>query len=312
VIKVRRAAPLLTVQDAGRFGYRADGVTTSGPLDPLAHAVANGIVRNAATAASLEGCLGGAAFTFHGDTAFSLTGAELEATLDGNQVSTYAMHHAREGAELVITRVARGAVWYLALRGGIDVPPVLGSRSTLVSGGLGGLNGEPIRAGTELQLGHATRHPTADARPPIPDDLRTPLDAAPIPLTPGPHSDALTGDEWREFLGSTYAVSNSISRVGFRLEGPTVPTHLPADLASEPACTGAMQLPPEGQPIVLMADHPTIGGYPMIGVVPRHAIGRFAQRPPGMTVRFERETAADAREHSSAQKILLDRWLDVE
>jgi biotin-dependent carboxylase-like uncharacterized protein len=312
VIVVDRIAPLLTVQDAGRFGYRADGVTTSGPLDPLALAVANGLVGNTAAAACLEGCLGGARFRFERAATFALAGAELEATLDGSGVGSYESLDAREGSELTITRIVRGAIWYLAVRGGIDAPLVLGSRSTLVSGGLGGLNGEPIRAGAELAVTNDARRPIPDPRSPIPITLRTPLDDVAVPLVPASRSDALTEDEWHEFARSEFVVSRSISRVGYRLEGPRVPTRLPADLASEPACAGAMQLPPEGQPIVLMADHPTVGGYPMIGVVPAYAIGRFAQRAPGMTVQFHRQTTAEAVARLAAQREALEHWLATE
>lgn len=309
MIVVRRPAPLLTIQDAGRFGYRADGVTTSGPLDPLAHAVANGLVNNAIDAAALEGCLGGAAFTFERATMFALTGAHLGATLDGAPIPCYERVDARAGSELVIGNLTRGAVWYLAVGGGIDVPPVLGSRSTLVSGGLGGLDGGPVRAGVTLARGKRVRSNVV-ARPTVPDALGTNVDdGARIPITPATRSDALTEDDWRALLESNFVVSRAISRVGYRLEGPALPARLAADLASEPACAGAVQLPPEGQPIVLMADHPTIGGYPMIGVVPAHALGQMAQRGPGAAVRFQRETAKDARARFEAQRATLTRWL---
>lgn len=307
MIVVERTAPLLTVQDAGRFGYRADGVTTSGPLDPLAFAVGNALVGNTSVAAGLEACLGGARFTFRRATTFALTGAEVEARLDGAPVPGYQQLDAKAGAELTVERIVRGAIWYLAVRGGVDVPVVLGSRSTLVSGGLGGLDGQPVRPGAELAFA-SDAGPLPPPRAVVPLVLRPSFDDVPIPLTPASRSDALSDDEWLEFAGYAFTVSRSISRVGYRLEGPTVPTHLPADLASEPACAGAMQLPPEGQPIVLMADHPTVGGYPMIGVVPAHAIGRFAQHAPGSTVRFARETAAEAAARRAAQRALLERW----
>jgi biotin-dependent carboxylase-like uncharacterized protein len=259
----------------------------------------------------LEGCLGGATFTFDKAATFAVTGADVEATLDGVRVPMYTAMKAREGAELAITRLLLGAVWYLAVRGGIDVPEVLGSRSTLVSAGIGGLNGEPIRAGATLSLcgTPATRHAPPNRRGPVPDQLRASLDDTPIPLTPATRSDALTESEWQEFFGNTYTVSHAISRVGYRLDGPALPARLPADLASEPACAGAMQLPPEGQPIVLMADHPTVGGYPMIGVVPGYAIGQLAQRAPGTDAIFRRETAVNALRELDELRALLTLWL---
>src|SRR6185295_12491372 len=107
-----------------------------------------------------------------------------------------------------------------------------------------------------------------------------------LPLCVAPRADALDAAQWKKFYEATFKVTHAVSRVGYRLEGLPLENRLAADLASEPACAGAMQLPPEGQPIVLMADHPTIGGYPVIGVVPSHALGRLAQCPPGTAVTF--------------------------
>ena len=310
MILVERTAPLLTVQDRGRFGYRADGVTTSGPLDPLALAVANGLVGNSQRAAVLEGCLGGAKFHFQRDVTFALTGAELAATLDDAPIETYAAYTAKEDSVLTIERITKGAIWYMAVSGGIDVPEVLGSRSTLVTAGLGGANGAPIRPRALLAISPLSSPPPPPS--PLPPSSRSSLLTnfdGPIPLLPAPHSDALNEAEWSAFHAATFSISRSSSRVGYRLEGPLVPTHLPADLASEPACAGAMQLPPEGQPIVLLADHPTVGGYPIIGVVPAHALGRFAQRAPGAPVRFRSESISDAVAQLAAQREILDRWL---
>ena len=291
MIVVERPAPLLTVQDRGRVGYLADGVTRSGPLDALALAVGNALVGNHADAAALEGCLGGASFRGEADFVFALTGCEVAATLNSAPVASYAVIEARARDVLTIERVVRGAVWYLALRGGVDVAPVLGSRSTLLAAGLGGANGAPLKAGYRVQgSGVASHAPITSG---VPHELRTPLDDAPIPLCAGPRSDALSDRAWDAFYRTTFTVSRAVSRVGYRLEGESVVSRVPADVASEPACAGAMQLPPEGQPIVLMADFPTIGGYPIIGVVPAHALGAFAQRAPGTAVRF-RAASIDA------------------
>lgn len=312
MITVDRTAPLLTVQDVGRFGLRAEGVTTSGALDPRALDVANALAGNARTAAALEGCLGGASFTFGRRARFAVTGAEVSATLDGVPVDTYVTLQAREGGVLIVDRLVRGAIWYLAIEGGLDTPMVLGSRSTLVSGGLGGVGGAPIRAGTTIAFADDVRRDGAESRAPAraPDSLRTPLTDEPIPVASGPRHDALSADEWTALYSMAFTVSRASSRVGYRLEGPVVPSHLPADLASEPACAGAIQLPPEGQPIVLMADHPTVGGYPIIGVVPAYAVGMLAQRTPGSNVRFRPETRDDALARLRAQREIFQRWLE--
>ena len=124
--------------------------------------------------------------------------------------------------------------------------------------------------------------------------------------------DALDAAQWEQFYRAAFKVTHAVSRVGYRLEGPPLRSQLAADLASEPACAGAMQLPPEGQPIVLMADHPTIGGYPVIGVVPSHALGRLAQCPPGTTVTFTPMTADAAREARKQQQNALSKWASGE
>lgn len=302
MITVLRPAPLLTVQDRGRFGFLADGITRSGPLDALALEVGNSLVGNGRDAATLEGCLGGATIRFERATEFALTGAELEATLDGATAATFVSHGAAAGSVLHIERIVRGAIWYLAVAEGIRTPLVLASRATLLSAGIGTV----VRKGDTLDLGDgAAQRPSPRS---VPSTLRTPLDDAPVPLCDGPRADALSGREWRAFEESVFTVSHTISRVGYRLEGPLVPSRIPADIASEAACAGAMQLPPEGQPIVLMADHPTVGGYPVIGVVPAYARGALAQRPPGAHVRFARVSIPEAISAWKSQRSALSEW----
>jgi biotin-dependent carboxylase-like uncharacterized protein len=305
VIVVERSAPLLTVQDAGRVGFFAAGVTQSGPLDPLALAVGNALVGNGAQAAALEGCLGGAQFRCDEDGRVALTGADLVIMHNGVAARTYAPITVRAGDAITVERVTRGAVWYLAVEGGIDVPPVLGSRSTLLAAELGGIDGRPVKTGARLGVGARGERPAIGS---VPDSLHTSLDQAAIPLTAGPRADALLPGDWDVFYQTTFTVSQSVSRVGYRLECSPLPSRLPADLASEPACRGAMQLPPEGRPIVLMADHPTIGGYPIIGVVPAHAIGRLAQRAPGSNVQFVAMAVDEAIAAQREQRNALSKW----
>ena len=306
MITVERTAPLLTVQDRGRFGYFASGVTRSGPLDALAYEVGNALVGNSGGESSLEGCQGGAQFRAHGALRLAITGGEVTATLNDAPIEPYVAHDAKDGDAITVERVTRGAVWYLALGGGIDVPVVLGSRSTLLAAGLGGAGGAPVKTGARLAVGTRT---SGGARSTVPVALRAHVDDARVALCPAPRTDALTAAEWETFFATTFTVSRAVSRVGYRLEGANVPMRLPADLASEPACAGAMQLPPEGQPIVLMADHPTIGGYPIIGVVPACALGRLAQRTPGMFVRFERTSNDDAVAAWRREQDALSQWL---
>ena len=307
MLTIVRTAPLLTVQDRGRFGYRSSGVSPSGPLDPLALDVANALAGNSLDAAALEGCLGGATIRADRDITFSITGADVSATCNGKSVATYAPHSANAGDAVIIDRIVRGAVWYLSVSGGIDTPSVLGSRATLVAAELGGVDGKPIKSGAQIRTGNAPAG--SRARATVPDALRTPLDTDAIPLTRAPRSDALTESDWDAFYRTPFTVSRASSRIGYRLEGSRVASRLAADLASEPACAGAMQLPPEGNPIVLLAEHPTIGGYPIVGVVPTYALGRFAQRAPGTMVRFSPMTIDEATEAHARERFALSNWV---
>jgi biotin-dependent carboxylase-like uncharacterized protein len=307
VILVERAAPLLTVQDRGRFGFLADGITRSGPLDALAYDVANALVGNDPDAAAFEACLGGAQFAFEEDATFAITGAAREATIDGRQLASYVVHSVRAGSSLIVERPSRGAVWYLAVRGGIDSQPVLGSRATLVSAELGG---SAIRIGSRFDIGVSA--PMAPVIRPVPGELRAILPEGAVPLCAAPRAEALDDAQWTAFYAASLKVTHAVSRVGYRLDGPRLESRLAADLASEPACAGAMQLPPEGQPIVLMADHPTIGGYPIIGVVPSHALGRLAQCPPGTAVTFAAVDAGAAREARAREQNALSKWASGE
>ena len=306
MITVERPAPLLTVQDRGRFGFLASGVTYSGPLDALALDVANALVGNSSDAAALEGCLGGAQLRCERDLTFAVTGANVAVTCNAAVARTYVAHQARAGDTITIDQAMQGAVWYIAFRGGVDVPVVLGSRSTLLAAGLGGLSGGPLKPRAQLRIRDDT--PRSPLGRDVPRELRSPLDDAPVPLAPATRSDALDRGEWDRFYRTTYTISHSVSRVGYRLEGDPLPCRLPADIPSEPACAGAMQLPPQGHPIVLMADFPTIGGYPVIGVVPSFALGRLAQRAPGSPVRFTAITIDEALAADQRQREALSRW----
>jgi biotin-dependent carboxylase-like uncharacterized protein len=238
---------------------------------------------------------------------FAITGAATGATLDGVPIAPYVVHSTRAGCVIAVERVASGVAWYFAARGGIDTPVVLGSRATLLSAELGG---RAIKAGSQFPIAADVR--TAPAFRPVPSELRVSDSGSVFPLCAAPRADALDAAQWERFYGSAFRVTHAVSRVGYRLEGPPLSSLLAADLASEPACAGAMQLPPEGQPIVLMADHPTIGGYPVIGVVPSHALGRLAQCPPGTMVTFTPMTAAAAREARTREQNALSKWASGE
>jgi biotin-dependent carboxylase-like uncharacterized protein len=294
MITLTHVAGLVTVQDTGRAHWRHAGVSPGGALDVRALIVANAIVGNDRNAAGLEGCLSAMTVRFDTATTIALTGAECVATLDDAPVPSYTRLTTQAGSELRIVQLVHGAVWYLAVRGGIDAPVILGSRATLVSASVAGA---PLKAGAIFALGEPT---LALPRSNVPAALRTPLEPVPIDWLPGTANDVLTQSAWHQFFVREWTVSRTSSRTGYRLEGDALPVAAPADRASEPTCAGAMQLPPDGRPIVLMAEHPTIGGYPVIGVVPITSLGALAQRTPGASVRFASVKIDEVRESRRA------------
>ncbi len=276
---VRRPGPLSTVQDLGRPGYAHLGVPPSGALDPDALRAANRAVGNDDSAAGLELTFGGLAVTLTATRYVALAGAPATLTIDGVPAPRRAAVRVPAGAQLVIGRPESGLRSYLAVAGGLTPPPVLGSRATDL---LSGLGPAPLAAGTRLPLGEPTAPPsTMDLGPQWTDEPdRT------LRLYPGPRADWFT-DEARELLTTgSYRVSPQSNRIGLRLEGPPLVRRYHAELPSEGLVTGAVQVPSNGQPVLFLADHPTTGGYPVIGVVDPADRSVPPQARPGATLRY--------------------------
>jgi biotin-dependent carboxylase-like uncharacterized protein len=188
----------------------------------------------------------------------------------------------RERDELIVESFQAGAWAYIAVAGGIDVSEVLGSRSTCLPGRFGGLEGRLLRTGDVLKTGSA---PTGRARiATAPTATRE--DGPPFRVLPGPDLALVGTAPWEDFLKAEWTVSRAVSRAGYRLDGPALSVEAAPGLPSGPVCSGTVQLPPGGRPIVLMPDGPTVGGYPRIAVLISSELGRFAQRRPGEPVRF--------------------------
>lgn len=285
-LTVLTAPPLLLPQDLGRPGYRAAGVPAGGAMDRWALQLANVLVGNVPGAVALEWASGGGMVRFSAPTTLALAGAEVEAALDGAPVEPHRTLRARAGSTLSIGRMRTGRFLYLAVRGGVGVPRVLGSGATYLPASLGGLSGRPLRAGDVLPIGAAAPDEHRDVA--CPAELRDPLPPAPgtVRVIRGPQAALLGSDGWAALLGATFTVSRAADRMGYRLDGPVIPLAADAALPSEPGVPGAIQLPPAGRPIVLMADAPTVGGYPKPAVVCSADLGRLAQRGPGEPVRF--------------------------
>lgn len=275
MIVVQRAPAYATIQDLGRIGFRASGVPQSGAMDQFALATLNILVGNKRDYSGLELALTGGVFVFDTATVFALGGAEAHARLAGRDIDTYRAYRAAEGEILTIENPSAGRFLYLAVGGGIDVEPVLASRSTYVPGGFGGLLGRRLKSGDTLTVGareSTHRHQVSDS---LPLKLRPPFGSAEIRFVPRSDVDP------NEVAGE-YQVSASSDRTGYRLDGN--PRTGGASVTSEPVCPGVIQLPTGGEPIVLMADAPTIGGYRIAGGVISADLGILAQKNPGERV----------------------------
>ena len=278
-LSVVRSGALTTVQDRGRPGHAHLGVPRSGALDGPAAALANRLVGNRPEAAVLETTLNGCAVRPRSTVTVAVTGAPCRVSVDGRPAAWGAAIRVPAGALLTVGTAVSGLRSYVAVSGGITVEPVLGSRSTDL---LSGLGPAPLTDGAVLPLG-------------TPNSLHARVDTAPQPAPPaelvlrvtlGPRDDWFTPEAVRAFTSRTFQVSSASNRIGLRTEGPALERRLNGELPSEGMVLGAVQVPPDGRPVVFLADHPTTGGYPVIGVVRETDLPAVAQAVPGTPVRF--------------------------
>ncbi|MFE2969111.1 biotin-dependent carboxyltransferase family protein [Streptomyces sp. NPDC059340] len=278
-LAVVRAGALTTVQDRGRPGHAHLGVPRSGALDAPAAALANRLVGNPVEAAVLETTLNGCALRPRSVVTVAVTGAPCPVTVNGRPAPWGAPVRVPAGALLDIGPARAGVRSYVAVAGGVAVDPVLGSRSTDL---LSGLGPPPLTDGTVLPLGR-------------PDGVHTRVDVVPHPgppselvlrVTPGPRDDWFTASALRTLATGTHRVSSASNRIGLRTEGPSLERAVSGELPSEGMVLGAVQVPPDGRPVVFLADHPTTGGYPVIAVVRGADLPAAAQAVPGTPVRF--------------------------
>lgn len=262
MIEVVRVAGLATVQDGGRRGHMHEGVPRGGPLVPELLARANAAVFNGHETAAIE-LFGAMTLRAHAPV--------LVATDDG-------VPHVLGEGDARDVACGRARVTYVAVRGGIDVPPVLGGRGTLLVAGFGGHRGRSLRVGDQLPVGNA---PPRDVGAPDAPSLH-----AAVHVVLGPDLERFDDRAVELLLGSTFAVDLRSDRTGTRLSGAALPRRDPDIAPSSPMVRGAIQVPASGMPIVLGPDHPTTGGYPVIATVVRSALGAFGAHPLGAPVRF--------------------------
>ena len=277
-LEVREVGASVLVQDLGRTGWAHLGVPRSGALDAPAAALANRLVGNEPEAACLEVLLGGLVVTSEDGVWFAVTGSPCPVWIDRRPRDFGAAVRLAPGEELRLGRPGTGLRSYVAFSGGIAVEPVLGSRSTDT---LGRVGPPPVRAGDRLALG-------VPAGPPAAADTLRPPAQGPLRVTVGPRADRVAGDVLDRLCRTSYTVSPDSDRVGLRLLGEPLPLAREDELPSEGIVLGAVQVPPDGRPLVFLADHPTTGGYPVVAVVDPGDLWQCAQLRPGESVAFMR------------------------
>jgi antagonist of KipI len=286
-IRVEAPGLLTTVQDQGRTGCQHLGVSPCGAMDPLSHRLANLLVGNDPAAATLELTLAGPRLRFMAEALVALCGADLSASVDGQPLPLWRPVWLRAGALLTFGAPLAGARAYLALAGGIQTPLVLGSRSTCLAAGFGGHRGRALRAGDVLAIPPQPAPPRALKQDPAPFAAATWFvpwfrelsfqRPATLGFLPGPQWPELTEASRAAFLATAFRVAPSSNRQGLRLQGPGLALATRRELVSAPVAMGTLQLPPDGAPILLMADRQTTGGYPRLGEVASVALPAAAQ-----------------------------------
>jgi antagonist of KipI len=290
---VLRSGMLTTIQDLGRWGRQASGVPVAGPMDVYSHRLANQLVGNAEGAAALEITLIGPELQVAGDLLCAIAGAEFTVVAGGHSIRQTGTFRVPSGATIRFGERRAGARATLAVRGGIAVPPVLGSRAMSVLGRMGPFDGRALVAGDLLPIGDERRFDDAvsSAYP-----LAMPRGGARLRAIAGPHDAMFTPAAVEAFFSGRYIVTPSSNRMGYRLEGPALAHAGSADILSDATPLGSIQVPRSGQPILLMADRQTTGGYPKIATVITADVPLAGQLAPGDWVEFVPCTRAAAIE----------------
>ena len=312
MIEVLSLPPLATIQDLGRDGFWAQGLGRAGAMDAMGHALANLMLGNDVDAATLEIPLSPARFKFTERTAFALVGAACEARLDGRVLPRAFAGIADKDQLLELGVMTAGARVYLALSGGIDVPQVLGSRSTQLRESFGGYEGRVLAQGDQLK-------PMSGVLPTLPKNglsLSMPAlrssdsDDIVLRALPSAEHDSFGAEAVTAFWSKPYAITPQSNRQGYRFEGPELTRTSQGELRSHGIVPGIVQVPGGGQPIIQLADSATMGGYPKIAAVIEQDLWKIGQARPGDTVRFEMITLGAAAQAATEADTLYTQYRD--
>jgi antagonist of KipI len=312
MLQIHKEGLQTTIQDLGRRGFQKYGVIVSGVMDPYAHRIANVLVGNQETDATIEITLVGPQLTFLEDCLFSLTGGDLSPLMNGYPIKMWRPIFAKKGCKLTFGKPLSGCRTYLAVAGGIAVPNVMESKSTYLRAGIGGYDGRALQKEDVVQVGELSQHikdvigKLAIAGTDtsfIQVDWTLMSQAIPayqpeaiVRITEGRQAQLFDENSLAAFYQEAFQISSDSDRMGYRLKGPQLALTEAKELVSEGITFGSIQVPPDGQPIILMADRQTTGGYPKIGQVATVDLPKVSQLKPGERIRFKKITLEQAQQ----------------
>lgn len=295
-LKILKGGPLSTVQDIGRVGYQQYGVPVSGVMDAYAYRVANFLVGNGEGEAVIEVTMMGFAAEFLEEAVIAITGGNLTPTLNGRPVAMWKVVSVFPGDKLAFHRVKSGCRSYVAFAGGIDVPIIMGSRSTFLRGGFGGYLGRALQKEDIVKIGKTKKTDGELMERSLEEQAMEYPSEITLRVVEGPQEEAFTKEGLNDFYSNKYKMTMDSDRMGFRLEGEKIIHREKAEIISDGIAMGAIQIPGNGQPILMMADRQTTGGYPKIGNVITADLSKLAQAKPGDTLSFRKVSIEEAQE----------------
>ena len=322
MIKIIKPGILTTIQDLGRYGFQKFGVIVSGVMDSLSHRIANLLVGNEENAPTLEITMVGPVIEFERDTLISICGGDLSPSIDGKFVPLWRPVLVKKGSQLRFGQCKAGCRSYLAVAGGFDVPRVMGSTSTYLRAGIGGFKGRPLKTGDELKLSPPNNRSVQmihDFSTKIGDQkfvaTKWSVSAGFIPISnkipsirviKGRQYQLFSKESQKSFFREPFEITTQSDRMGYRLKGSVLSLTSAEEMISEAVNFGTIQVPPDGNPIVLLADRQTTGGYPKIGQVATVDLPYIAQLKPGDKIKFVEVS------HEEAQRLYLEREREIQ
>jgi antagonist of KipI len=296
-LEVVEVSGFATVQDSGRKGWRQFGVPVSGPMDMFAFQAANKLAGNPVGYAGIEIGLGDAIFQPRQDCVIAVTGAGYQLSVAAWEFALWGSFFVRAGWNIRLNKTSDGMWAYLAVTGGVQTQPILDSRATYLRGGFGGLGGRQLHPGDVIQTGVSSHLSYELSAHILSHEARPNYGTHPtLDVILGPQADSFSEESVETFLSSEYSVDLTSDRMGYRLKGPPLKHHSKTELISEGITYGAIQIPANGEPIVMMADCPTTGGYPKIGTVVSTDLPVLAQCVPNKSrIRFRQTTIEKAQ-----------------